>query len=203
MNIIIIIIVTDYVPFVTTIIIPRGQTSASYIATIRNDRIPEPTESFMVRMSTVSGSMVTVSSIITISITDSDSELLMNINKPMSVINLSATQRRYYKLILSLFSFFLFLSSGSVIRYSPIIIARFEENRIAPLRIIVVPNYFETFMFESFSVEFRDANDLATSKEEGEREREIERERERKERLLLILILLLLLLLLLLLSSLL
>ena len=39
----------------------------------------------MVRMSTVSGSMVTVSSIITISITDSDSELLMNINELVSV----------------------------------------------------------------------------------------------------------------------
>ena len=39
----------------------------------------------MVRMSTVSGSMVTVSSIITISITDSDSELLMNNNELVSV----------------------------------------------------------------------------------------------------------------------
>ena len=39
----------------------------------------------MVRMSTVSGSMVTVSSIIIISITDSDSELLMNNNELVSV----------------------------------------------------------------------------------------------------------------------
>ena len=75
--IIIIIIVTDYVPFVTTITIPSGQRSASYIATIRNDETPEPTETFMVGMSIVSGSMVAVStrdSRTTVTITDSDSE---------------------------------------------------------------------------------------------------------------------------------
>ena len=75
-------IATDYFSFFTTIAIPRGQTSASFRASIRNDGIPEPTESFMVGMSIVSGSMVAVSSgasRTTVSITDSDSELLINL----------------------------------------------------------------------------------------------------------------------------
>ena len=38
------------------------------------------------------------------------------------------------------------------------------------MRIVVDPPYFETFMFESFSVPFRDANDRAISEEERERD---------------------------------
>ena len=62
-------------------------------------------------------------------------------------------------------SHFTFLSLlGSVISYSPQTVFRDEEDSPALLRIIVEPEYFETFQFESFSVQFRDQNDLAQGK---------------------------------------
>ena len=63
------------------------------------------------------------------------------------------------------------LHAGSLIRYAPDRVERFEEDGLVPLRIIVDPPYFETFMFEMFSEPFEDGNDLAISEEERERKR--------------------------------
>ena len=59
--------------------IPSGQSSVSFPVNIRNDVIPEPTESFDVRMALQSGQSIVVPSgtdTTTVTITDTDSMLL-------------------------------------------------------------------------------------------------------------------------------
>ncbi|XP_019849170.1 PREDICTED: uncharacterized protein LOC100641243 [Amphimedon queenslandica] len=116
---------SDFGPVPATVTILSGQSLVSFTVDITNDVLPEPTESFDIRMALQSGQSIVVPSgtdTATVTITDSD---------------------------------------RSLISYAPRTVSRREENSPAPLTITVAPPYFETFQFESFSVQFSDRNSLA------------------------------------------
>ena len=76
-NMLLLIIGADYVSFNQNLTIPMGQSSVSLTITLKDDTIPEPTETFEIVFNLISGASVTIDpsfATSTVTITDSDSE---------------------------------------------------------------------------------------------------------------------------------